>query len=151
MAEKTRLQKFLALWPVITALIGGIASGTVGTYAWVSTQLEKRITRALDAHNRDFDTAAHPPIQVRLKALEDYWQANRQERDRIFQRMTRAEKQLYELYWFSVCRRAADLETDRRKRALACREAQERFRQFVEAGEGLKDAYRHALELPPPR
>lgn len=148
MAEKTRLQKILSLWPVITALVGGTISGTAGTYAW----FEKRISAVLEAHNRDFEDAAHPPIQVRLKALEDYWQANRDERNRIFQRLTKAEEQLYELYWFAVGERAADLETDRRKRAWAARRAQDHFRQLVrEDGESLKDAYRHALELPPPR
>jgi hypothetical protein len=151
MAEKTRLQRFLALWPVLTAIVGGLVSGSAATYAWVDTRLEKRIASSLDAHNRDFDQAAHPPIQIRLKALEDYWVANRAERERIFQRISQAEKQLYELYWFAVGERAADLEHNHRHRAQACRRAQEHFRQLVRDGESLKDAYRHALELPPPR
>lgn len=145
-----RLQRLLAWWPVFTALAGGIVSGAAGTYAWISNRVETRISSALEAHNRDFETAAHPPVQVRLQALEDYWKANREERNRIFERMTLAEKQLYELYWFAVGERAADLETDRYRRADACRRAQEHFRQLVRDGESLKDAYRHALELPPP-
>jgi len=151
MAEKTKLQKFLSLWPVITALLGGMVSGTASTYAWVSARIETAISSRLEAHNRDFETAAHPPIQVRLKALEDYWVANRSERNRIFGRLDLAEKQLYELYWFAVGERAADLENNHRLRAVSCRRAQEHFRQLVRDGESLKDAYRHALELPPPR
>jgi hypothetical protein len=151
MVEKNRLQQFLSLWPVLTALVGGTVSGAVGAYAWVETRLENRISRALEAHNRDFETAAHPPIQTRLEALEDYWKANRTERERIFQRLSAAETQLYELYWFAVGEKAADLEPDRRKKALAATRARECFRKLVRDGEHLKDAYRHTLELPPPR
>ena len=146
MTTRTRLQKIIALWPILAAL----ASGAAGAYAWSTTQVQKRISRAINAHDREFEKDAHPSIQVRLKTLEDYWTAHTKEHDRIYQRLDAAEKQLYELYWLQVGIRASELERDRRKRAQAADRARERFRQYVRDGEGLKDAYRHALETRPP-
>ena len=141
------LKRILEVWPILAALAGGLSAGAASTYAWVSS----RIHVSIEAHDRERDHEAHPAMQTRLKALEDYAQARTEETTRMWQRLSAAEKDLYELYWFAVGARAADTEDDPRKRALACRRAQEHFRKLVQDGEGLKDAYRHALELPPPR
>ena len=144
---RTTWQKLLAWWPVLVALI----SGASASYVWVSSQVEERIHQTIREHDREMITAAHPSIQTRLEALENYWKAHTAETNRIHARTDKAEKQLYEVFWFMVGDKAAELERDPLLRAQAATEARERFRQYVKDGEGLKDAYRHALESSIPR
>ena len=144
---RTTWQKLLVWWPVLVAL----ASGASASYVWVSSQIKERIHQAIREDDREMVTASHPAMQTRLKALEDYWQAHISETNRIHARVNKAEGQLQELYWFAVGDKAAELERDPLKRAQTAAEARERFRQYVKDGEGLKDAYRHALESNIPR
>jgi hypothetical protein len=141
------LQKILSLWPILVAL----ASGASATYAWVSSRVDNRIEAEIKAHDRELHDASHPAIQTRLEALEDYWKAHTSETNRIHGRINKAEKELYELYWFLVGDKAAAAERNPDHRAQAARQARERFRVYVRDGEGLKDAYRHALESSIPR
>ena len=146
-AERTFWQRALAWWPVVVAL----ASGASASYVWVSSRAEERVQEAVRAHDREVYDAAHPAIQTRLKALEDYWTAHLDEHNRIYKRLSKAEAELVEMYRFQVGDKAADLEPDPNRRAQAAAAARERFRQYVKDGEGLKDAYRHALESSIPR
>jgi len=141
------LQKLLALWPILVTLV----SSSAATYAWVSSQVNTRIRSAVQAHDRELLDASHPAIQTRLEALEGYWKAHTTETNRIHGRVNKAEKELYELYWFLVGDKAAAAEHNPDHRAQAARQARERFRIYVRDGEGLKDAYRHALESSIPR
>jgi len=141
------LQKLVSLWPIFVSLLSGVAI----SYTWVSSQVERRISTALQAHDRELYDAAHPTIQTRLEALEDYWKAHVDETNRIHGRVSKGEKEVYELYWFAVGDKAASTESNPDHRAQAARQARERFRIYVRDGEGLKDAYRHALESSLPR
>lgn len=143
---RSRLQKLVSLWPILVALV----SGAAGAYAWSTAQLETKIKAAINIHDREIDTAAHPSHLTRLKAQEDHWQAHVEEHTRIYARLQKLEKSLYEVYLFEVGNKAADVEKNRRQRAQTAWQARERFRQYVREGENLQDAYRHALETLPP-
>lgn len=145
--ERKIWQKILAWWPVLVALV----SGASAMYAWASSQAEKRVQEALRDHDKEMVTAAHPAIQTRLEALESYWKAHTAETNRLHARISKAEEELQELYRFAVGDKAAELERDPNRRAQAAAAARERFRQYIKDGEGLKDAYRHALESSIPR
>lgn len=141
------MQKILALWPILVTLVSSVGA----TYAWVSSRIEDRIGSAIKAHDRELHDASHPAMQTRLEALEDYWKAHTSETNRIHGRVNKTEKEVYELYWFAVGDKAAAAEHNPDLRATTARQARERFRVYVRDGEGLKDAYRHALETPIPR
>lgn len=146
-APQTKLQKLLALWPVLVALIGGVS----GTYTWIKTQHVLRMDAGIEDHDRELTKAAHPTLQVRLKAIENHWTDHALDSAKIAARITKLEDDLKELYWYEVGIRAAELEPNRQLRALAAREARDRFRRYVREGETLRAAYRHTLETPPPR
>lgn len=137
------LQRIVASWPILVALI----SGASGSYAWIQSQVDKRIEGAVQSHNKENLTAAHPSHQVRFQALEDYWKSHQKEHDHVFDHITKSEQELYELYWFAVGDKAALSERDPHKRALAAKQAREYFRAYIRDGEGLREAYRHALEI----
>lgn len=139
---RTRLQRLIASWPILIALL----SGASGTYAWVKSQVDSHIQEAIRAHDKEILTAAHPSHQIRFKILEDYWKSHQNEHAQIYGRLSQTEKELYELYWFAVGDKAALSEPDWRKRASTAESARERFRIYIKDGESLREAYRHALE-----
>ena len=139
---RTGLQKLIASWPILVALI----SGASGSYAWVQSQIDKRISAAIQIHDRETLTAAHPSHQIRFQVLEDYWKSHQKEHDKMCDRVTKSEQEHYELYWFAVGDKAALTERDPRKRAASAESAREHFRTYIRDGEGLREAYRHALE-----
>ena len=68
--------------------------------------------------------------------------------EKTAKRLTKLEKETYELYRFLAGEKAADLERDRRKRARARDQAYRKFEYYVERGETLDDAYRKASGSP---
>ena len=147
MSGQTKLQRLLALWPVLVALAGGASV----TYTWVKTQHSSHLGSVIAAHDRELEKDAHPTLQIRLKALEDHWNAHTRDYDDRLTKLELMEQDLKEMYWFKVGDKAAELEPDRRLRAQAARDARERFERYVNSGKCLKDSYRRALETPPPR
>lgn len=146
------LRRILAIWPVLA----GLAGGAVATFAWIEGFFDARIRAILIEH--EADAAAHPDLRRSLAELQTWKAAHEPEHRQLAialaevrPRLSQSESDLFELYWFAVGDKAAEATSNHALRALAARETRERFRIFVRDGEGLKDAYRHALESPPPR
>ena len=137
----------MTLWPVLVALLTGAA----GTWGWVQSQMDSRIGTAIEAHDRELKGSAHPSIQTRLTTLEEWGDARLKDQASSRIRIGLLEAELKELYWYHVGDKAAELEPRRTHRNAAATAARERFLRLVRDGEGLKDAFRYALEARPPR
>ncbi len=141
------IRQAVALWPVLVALLTGAA----GTWGWLQSQMDDRIAAAVQAHDRDLKQAAHPSLQTRIETLEDWGSARLKDQNALNIRTGVLEAELRELYWFQVGDKAAELEPRRTHKARTAAAARERFRRYTRDGEGLKDAFRHALEARAPR
>ncbi len=137
----------MTLWPILVALLTGAA----GTWGWVQSQMNTRIAVAVEAHDRELKGAAHPSLQTRIKTLEEWGHARLKDQHSATIRIGVLEAELKELYWYHVGDKAAELEPRRTHRNAAATAARQRFLHLVRDGEGLKDAFRYALEARPPR
>ncbi len=131
------LRRFRKAWPIVVALV----TGSVTTYGWLTSQLNAHITSVTDPRI----SAAVSSYDVTVKAWKE---PQLQALTVLEHRLNRCDADLYELYWYYVGDKAAELELDPRRRAEEANEARDRFERYVKDSDGkisYEEAFRRSL------
>jgi len=132
----------LKLWG---SIIASVLTSVVSAYGFVQQELDQKIAAAVQAHDEDRANVAHSALRVRLDEAETDVEKQKALLEAAQGRIRLLQAAQYEMYWFRVGEKAAELERDSRKRAQTRGAAQQRFESLVHDGETLEDAYRRAL------
>lgn len=142
-----RLWKLLS---VLAVVLGSAATSGVGFALWrdgMATDLE--VDGKIERHNarpRDADDPQNSPHPTYARTAQAF-EAHRQAAERDQRAAKRRDQKILE-YLVSI--QAADLETNRKRKADAAAFARTAFRAAVKAGAEPEDAAEQALDSPPP-
>jgi len=138
--ERKQRQRLIERVKFATAIISALMAGGGAVYG----VLEGRVQSAIEDKVGPIETQLKSASELATGIHEKHRTTLEPTIENQGQRLTKLEKETFELYRFLVGEKASNLERDRRKRARARDIAYRKFEYYVERGETLDDAYRKA-------